>query len=55
MKKQSPPPTRPKRERMGELLWHFGNDNVTKDEFWLLMKANEFTNDDIDRYLNETL
>jgi hypothetical protein len=40
---------------MDRLLWHFGSNNLSKDEFVALLRANDFTLDDIDLFLTGQL
>lgn len=51
MAKNAPQPAKTKWEVMNELLWHFGMGNFDDEGFWLSMKRNGWTNDDIDLYL----
>ena len=48
---KKPPPT--KYEKIGVLLGNFGNNRIDQDRFWREMKANGYTQDDIDWWCDQ--
>jgi hypothetical protein len=46
-------PTQTKYQWLGDLLGAFGRDAITREHFWVQMKARGYTQDDIDRWCDE--